>query len=95
MILMTRYVNQPLIKALGDRLANGGIFICEQHLKTKLEVAGPRSESFRLAPNELMDAVPALRVHYYREGVVTDPDGRTVALAQMVASQGGENLFAV
>jgi len=95
LILMTRYVNQPLVKTLVEKLADSGIFICEQHLKTKLDVVGPRSEAFRLAPHELLDSAQALRVHYYREGIMTDPDGRKVALAQIVASRGGDDLFAV
>jgi SAM-dependent methyltransferase len=94
LIVMTRYVNQPLIKSLIEKLERGGVFISEQHLNTDLAVVGPRSEAFRVAPGELLTAARALRIHYYREGIVTDPDGRKVALAQIVASHGGEFLFA-
>jgi tellurite methyltransferase len=93
LIVMVRYVNQPLIEPLIERLADGGVFLSEQHLATDLDVVGPRSESYRLAPNALLDAARGLRVHFYREGIVTDPDGRRAALAQIVASRGGARLF--
>jgi tellurite methyltransferase len=94
LILMVRYVNLALIAPLIDRLADGGVFISEQHLKTSLDVVGPRSAAYRLAPNALLDAVRPLRVLYYREGIATDPDGRRAALAQVVASRGDVGLFA-
>jgi len=93
LIVLVRYVNQPLMPALIERLANGGVLLVEQHLQTSLDVVGPRSEAFRLAPNALLEAVRPLRVHYYREGVVTDPDGQPAALAQAVASHGDAGPF--
>lgn len=92
LIVMVRYVNQPLVGPLIDKLADGGFFVCEQHLKTGRDVVGPRSESFRLAPGELLKACRQLRIHYYAEGIVADPDGRHAALAQVVASRGGTDL---
>jgi len=93
LIVMTRYVNLPLVDSLIDRLADGGIFISEQHLKTGHDVVGPKSPEFRLAPNALLDAARRLRIHYYREGLVTDPDGRRAALAQVVGSNGEADLL--
>jgi SAM-dependent methyltransferase len=94
LIIMVRYVNQPLIAALIDRLADGGVFLSEQHLQTDRNVIGPRSQAFRLATNELLDAARGLRVHFYSESMLTDPDGRLAAVAQIVASRGGTDLFA-
>lgn len=93
LIVMVRYVNPPLLASLIERLADGGIFLSEQHLATDLDVVGPRNTAYRLAPNALLDAARGLRVHFHREGVVTDPDGRRAALAQIVASRGGARLF--
>lgn len=93
LIVMMRYVNQPLIGPLLHRLADNGLFVSEQHLKTDQDVVGPRSEAFRLAPGELLDAVQPLRIHFYREAIITDPDGRRAALAQIVASRGGTQLL--
>ena len=93
LIVMVRYVNLPLVVSLAARLGPTGILISEQHLRTNEDVIGPRNPAYRLAPNELLDTVPDLRVHYYREGIVTDPDGRRAALAQLVASNAETALF--
>lgn len=93
LIVMLRYVNLPLIGPLCARLADGGVLLSEQHLATELDVVGPRNPAYRLAPNALLDAVRGLRIHFYREGLVTDPDGRRAALAQVVASRRGVELL--
>ncbi|HEX5047022.1 MAG TPA: methyltransferase domain-containing protein [Gammaproteobacteria bacterium] len=84
-IVWVRYVNRALLPALIARLNPGGHLICEQHLETAADVAGPRSPGFRLRAGELREAAGRLAVRYYNEGLVVDPDGRTVALAQLVA----------
>ena len=86
LIVMVRYVNLPLIRELTGRLGEHGILVSEQHLKTDQDVVGPRNAAYRLDPGALLDAVRPLRVHYYREGIVTDPDGSRAALARVVAS---------
>jgi hypothetical protein len=62
--------------------------LCEQHLATTAEVAGPTSPAFRLAPGELVRSAPELDVLYAYEGLLSDPDGRTVSLAQLVGTKG-------
>lgn len=93
LIVMVRYVNLPLIGAVANRLADGGVFLCEQHLKTDEDVVGPRSEAWRLEPNALLDAARDLRIHFFREGIVMDQDGRRAALTQVVASRGEAGPF--
>jgi len=93
LIVMVRYVNEPVLASLIERLDDAGVLLSEQHLATDLDVVGPQNAAYRLAPNALLDATRGLRVHFYREGVVTDPDGRRAALAQIVASRGGAGLF--
>jgi SAM-dependent methyltransferase len=85
LIVMVRYVNATLIDALAKKLNAGGYLLCEQHLRTAHEVVGPRSPEYRLGANELLHAATNLRVLSYREGLVTDPDGRRAALAQLIA----------
>lgn len=82
--LSMRYTDIPLVEALPRVLAPGGHLIAEMHLNTEKPVAGPRSPRFRVAPGELRKAGSALELLHYHEGLVTDPDGRTVALAQLV-----------
>ena len=84
LIVWARYVHKTLMPYLIARLAPGGALLCEQHLITDEPVAGPTSTAFRLAPGELNRAAAGLRVEYSYEGLVVDPDGRSVALAQLI-----------
>jgi SAM-dependent methyltransferase len=86
LIVWVRYVNAALPPHLAARLAPGGHLVCEQHLATAAEVVGPRSAAFRLQPGELRRWAAGLTVVYEHEGLVVDPDGRTAALAQLIAS---------
>ncbi len=93
LIVMFRYVNRGLLPRLVGALNEGGCLLVEQHLLTQAQVAGPRTPEFRYAPNELLHAAmasasPGLRVLFYREALLEDPDGRAVALAQLVACRG-------
>ena len=85
LIVWVRYVNAALMPHLLQRLHPGGHLVCEQHLVTGADVVGPRGDAFRLQPNELRDSAAGLSILDYREGLVVDPDGRTAALAQLVA----------
>jgi tellurite methyltransferase len=86
-IVWVRYVHRTLMPHLIARLAPGGVLLTEQHLKSAEPVAGPTSAGFRLAPGELGRAAEGLTPLYAHEGPVVDPDGRTVALAQLVAQR--------
>ncbi len=88
LVVVARYVNRGLTGALLDSLRDGGFQLYEQHFVSEQEVDGPRSLSFRLQPNELLEMFRVLRVLYYREDLMADADGRTMALAQLVACKG-------
>jgi hypothetical protein len=91
LIVLVRYVNRILLPKLADALADGGFVLVEQHLATDEDVVGPRSPEHRYARNELLRealACTALRVLFYRENLVEDPDGRPAALAQLIACRG-------
>jgi hypothetical protein len=85
LIVWVRYVHHTLSPHLAARLAPGGHLLCEQHLETSALVVGPKSPAFRYHPGQLERAFPGLRVVHYAEGLVVDPDGRNVALAQLIA----------
>ena len=87
LIVWVRYVHRSLMPHLVARLADGGALLCEQHLATDAAVAGPTSPGFRLAPGELRDVATGLRIAYSYEGLVVDPDGRSVALAQLIGTK--------
>ena len=89
LVVLVRYVNRALWPGLLERLAPGGVLLCEQHVDSMEDVVGPRSAAFRMRPGELLRAATeeppfGLRVLHYDEGTVTDPDGRTAALARLV-----------
>lgn len=88
LVVISRYMNHGLTDALVESLRDGAHLIYEQHLQTDREVGGPGSQRFRLQPNELLRMFAGLRVLYYREGLMQDPDGPLMALAQLVACKG-------
>ena len=75
-MVVARYVNRRLTEALIASLREGGFLVYEQHFVSTQQVDGPRSCSFRLQPNELLDMFRDLRVLPYREALMTDPDER-------------------
>lgn len=85
LIVWVRYIHRRLMPHLLERLKPGGYLVCEQHLVWDGNVAGPRNPAFRLRPGELRSSVPPMTVLHDYEGLVTDPDGQDVALAQLVA----------
>ena len=89
LIVWVRYIHRTLMAPLLDRLNAGGVLLCEQHLQTDSIVAGPTTPSFRLAPSELKSSASNVDVLHCYEGPLVDPDGRPVALAQLVAVKRG------
>ena len=83
--LMVRYTNLPLIALLANATKPGGYVIVEEHLVTDAEVVGPSNPRYRVAPHALRSAAAGLDVLAYEEGLVVAPDGRTAALAQLIA----------
>ena len=89
LVVWVRYVNAALWRPLVGRLAPGGHVLVEQHLETTADVSGPSDSRFRLASRELERSAAGLAIVHYHEGLVVDPDGRTVALAQLIARRPG------
>ena len=87
LILIFRYVNLPLVRRLTASLAPGGYLVCEQHLVTEADVIGPTNPAYRVKAGDLLTVAQRLRVHHLEEALVTDPDGRTAALARLVAQR--------
>jgi tellurite methyltransferase len=85
--VVIRYTNLSLIQNLYRTLKVGGYLIVEEHLVTNKDVIGPKNPQFRVPPKSLYNAAGKLKILSYREGLVKDPDGRTAALAQLVAEK--------
>ena len=92
LVVVVRFVNRLLMPRLAAALAPGGWLLFEHHLRTALEVNGPRDPHFRLAPNELLHAFAGLRVVEYSESLITEPDGMRMALARLAACNGDAGL---
>lgn len=89
LVTVFRYVNRPLWPRLRSALAPDGWIIIEHHLQTELEVGGPSTPEFRLAPQELLEAFAALRIISYSELLEPgDQAGSTFALVRLVACNG-------
>ena len=89
-ICLFRYVNRHLIGSLPPMLAPGGMLLIEEHLvvdarSLKAPIAGPSNPAFLVKPGELRALTASLESLHQKEGIVTDPDGRHVALARLVA----------
>lgn len=104
LIVVFRYLNLALLPRLTARLAIGGTLIVEVHLQTEAAVGGPGSPRFRAVPGAVRNAVlgadfksdlpqdlsaGALVVEHDYEGLITDPDGSPMALAQLVVRREG------
>ena len=87
LILIIRYVNLPLIQQMTANLAPGGFLVCEQHLVTEAEVIGPTNSVYRVSSGDLLTVAEGLDIKHLEEVVVPDPDGRTAALARLVAQK--------
>ena len=84
-IVNMRYVDTELVISLIDSLRPGGLVVIEQHLETDEPVVGPKNPKFRVAEGTLAQLAQGLEVEHLDEGLVRDPDGRTMALARLVA----------
>ncbi|HUQ54013.1 MAG TPA: methyltransferase domain-containing protein [Gammaproteobacteria bacterium] len=84
LIVWVRYIHRTLMASLIARLAVGGTLLCEQHLATTEPAAGPTSAAFRLAAGDLARTARPLHILHTYEGLIVDPDGRRVALAQLI-----------
>jgi SAM-dependent methyltransferase len=85
LIVVMWFVNLELIARLCDCLAPGGCLVCEEHLVSDGDVAGPENPRFRVAPGALREAVSRLEILHYEEGSGVSDDGEPMASARVVA----------
>ena len=86
LIVMVHYVNLPLIASLARLLKPGGILLCEQHLATDAEVAGPSNPAFRLEPQQLREAARGLKILELKECLLERDGELPLALVQLAAT---------
>lgn len=83
-VTVFRYFNPECYQRAVRQLAPGGEILVEVHLQTQVPVAGPTSNRFRARPGalEALFATFGLDAITRFEGLVTDPDGKRMALAR-------------
>ena len=69
LVSVMRYRDVDLWPRVAASLAPDGWVLVEHHLQTSLDVAGPTTDAFRVAPGELLAAFGHLRVVHYEEVV--------------------------
>ena len=83
-VVVTNYLHRPLIPALVEAVAAGGILIYETFARGNERFGRPRSPEFLLRPGELLEAVRGrLRVVAYEDVVTTSP--RPAAIQRICA----------
>ena len=73
-VVVTNYLYRPLLPALVDAVAPGGLLIYETFARGNERFGRPSNPDFLLAPGELLEAVRGrLRVLAYEDLVVEEP----------------------
>lgn len=75
-VLVFNYLHRPLMPAIVEAVASGGVLIYETFTTAQASRGHPRNPAFLLAPGELATLVQPLRVLRAREG---EFDGKCVA----------------
>lgn len=86
-IIVTYYVDLPMLGRLQGNLAPGGFLLSEQHLQSCEPVSGPKNPAYRVAPGALAQAVSDLHIHTLEEELYQDGSGAPRAVARLVAQR--------
>ena len=88
LISIVRYMHRQIAPQVIEALSADGWLLIEHHLQSTQPVGGPTTNTFRLAPQELLHDYGALRVVFYQECIDEDRDGRVMGLVRLVACKG-------
>jgi SAM-dependent methyltransferase len=87
-IVVTNYLNRPLMKILHESLAEGGVLIYETFMLGNERFGRPSNPEFLLRPGELLEAFKDLTVKGFEEGEVNDP--KPAMIQRLCATQAGK-----
>lgn len=85
-IVVTNYLHRPLLPAIDEALAPGGVLIYETFALGNERFGRPRNPDFLLRPGELLEAFAALTIVAFEQGEVTMP---YPAVIQRIAAVNG------
>jgi SAM-dependent methyltransferase len=85
-VVVTNYLYRPLLPAIANALASGGVLIYETFARGNERLGRPRNPDFLLRPGELLQAFARLTVIAFEEGEVTAP---RPAVVQRIAAVAG------
>jgi SAM-dependent methyltransferase len=85
-ILVTNYLFRPLLPAIANALAPGGVVIYETFAQGNERFGRPRNPDFLLRPGELLDAFSGLTTVAFEQGEVALP---YPAVLQRIAAVNG------
>jgi SAM-dependent methyltransferase len=85
-IVVTNYLHRPLLPAIGQALAPGGVVIYETFAVGNERFGRPKNPDFLLRPGELLSAFAALTIVAFEQGLVTAP---RPAVIQRIAALAG------
>ena len=85
-IVVTNYLHRPLLPAIAQALADGGVLIYETFARGNERFGRPHNPDFLLCPGELLDAFAMLTVVALEHGEISMP---RPAVIQRIAAVAG------
>ena len=88
-IVVTNYLHRPLLPAIPQALAAGGVLIYETFARGNERFGRPHNPDFLLRPGELFDAFAMLTVIAFEQGEVSVPRPAVIQRIAVVAGRVG------
>jgi SAM-dependent methyltransferase len=88
-VIVTNYLWRPLFPRILAAVAPGGLLLHETFARGNESVGRPSNPDFLLAPGELLQAYPGLRVIAYEDGFLAAPDRFVQRIAAVREGQAG------
>lgn len=89
-VVVTNYLWRPLLPAIVQSVATGGLLICETFSAGNETVGKPSRPEFLLQPGELLRACAGLRVIAYEDGFLDEPARFVQRIAAVRAPETGQ-----
>ena len=88
-IVVTNYLHRPLLQAIAQALAPGGVLIYETFARGNEQFARPHNPDFLLRPGELLEAFAMLTVFAFEQGEISVPRPAVIQRITAVAGPVG------